>query len=788
MDMDNLRQRKPRVGDADAQFPLNADDELKDAVPRIVYRPAKPADGTNIYIAVLLTILALVVRLYKITNPAEVVFDEVHFGGFASKYINGKFFMDVHPPLGKLLIAASGVFAGFDGSFDFKGIGSDYLGPKVPYVAMRFFPGLFGVLLVPIAFLTMKNLGYSKPSAILAALLVTFENGLVTQSRLILLDSFLVFFTGLTAMMWSEFLTYQDDPFSLGWFNSLALTGVALGLTLSVKWVGLFLVALIGLSTIQNLWKLLGDTRNSLTTIARHFIVRAICLIVIPMAVYMAMFQVHFWALPNSGSGSSFMSPEFQATLKGNEIAATIKQVGYGSKVYFRHEATNGGYLHSHKSTYPGGSKQQQMTCYPFRGFIDEFLADENSGFTLLPPLEVINGTIIETNVTEFKRIKHGDIIRLEHAVTNKRLHSHDIRAPVTDNENHYEASGYGAAGFTGDTNDHWRIEQLEFDYKNPWIDAIHTPIRLVHVNLGCKLFSHSVKLPEWGFGQQEVTCAKNGKKRLTTWRIEYNENPWLDAKAEKVNYQRPSFLKKFIEIHQTMWRINAGLTSSHPFDSRPDSWPTLKRGISFWTSKKGGGQIYLIGNPVIWYSATLSLLVYVAFEAVSAALVKRGIKVTTTGYIAQASQGGWFLFLGWFLHYIPFFLMARQLFLHHYFPALYFSILLFCAIFDTATRRLGTATQSLAALFVAAAAVWMFYEFSPLTYGTVMTKEHCKRLKWRSRWDFDCNRIGRKVKSSVSQVVSGVTGGAHGGGASPVAEAVPAGGAVAPVENPDET
>jgi dolichyl-phosphate-mannose-protein mannosyltransferase len=47
----------------------------------------------------------------------------VHFGGFASKYIRQVFFMDVHPPLAKLLITLSAKIGGFDGNFAFKDIG-----------------------------------------------------------------------------------------------------------------------------------------------------------------------------------------------------------------------------------------------------------------------------------------------------------------------------------------------------------------------------------------------------------------------------------------------------------------------------------------------------------------------------------------------------------------------------------------------------------------------------------------------------------------------------------------
>jgi dolichyl-phosphate-mannose--protein O-mannosyl transferase len=96
------------------------------------------------------------------------------FGGFASKYIKGRFFMDVHPPLAKLLITLAGWLAGFDGEFDFKDIGKDYLEPGVPYVAMRMLPAICGILLVPTMFLTLKAAGCRTMTAVMGSCLIVF--------------------------------------------------------------------------------------------------------------------------------------------------------------------------------------------------------------------------------------------------------------------------------------------------------------------------------------------------------------------------------------------------------------------------------------------------------------------------------------------------------------------------------------------------------------------------------------------------------------------------------------
>lgn len=92
------------------------------------------------------------------------------------------------------------------------------------------------------------------------------ENGLLTQARLILLDSPLVCATAFTALAFSCFTNQHEQgptkAFSAVWWFWLVTTGLGLGVTVSIKWVGLFTIAWVGVLTVLQLWVLLGDTRT----------------------------------------------------------------------------------------------------------------------------------------------------------------------------------------------------------------------------------------------------------------------------------------------------------------------------------------------------------------------------------------------------------------------------------------------------------------------------------------------------------------------------------------------
>lgn len=120
---------------------------------------------------------------------------------------------------------------------------------------------MFGIFIVPMAYWTAKELNLSRPAVWLVSLMVLCENSYTTISRFILLDSMLLCGTVATVLCWAKFHGQRKNPFEPEWFLWLFLTGLSIGCVTSVKLVGLFVTAMVGLYTVEDLWNKFGDLK-----------------------------------------------------------------------------------------------------------------------------------------------------------------------------------------------------------------------------------------------------------------------------------------------------------------------------------------------------------------------------------------------------------------------------------------------------------------------------------------------------------------------------------------------
>jgi dolichyl-phosphate-mannose-protein mannosyltransferase len=73
-----------------------------------------------------------------------------------------------------------------------------------------------------------------------------------------------------------------------------------LGCAFSVKFVGLFVILLVGANTVEQLWDILGDLSRPISYTFKHFVARALCLIAIPTVLYVLFFYIHLKVLYKS--------------------------------------------------------------------------------------------------------------------------------------------------------------------------------------------------------------------------------------------------------------------------------------------------------------------------------------------------------------------------------------------------------------------------------------------------------------------------------------------------------
>lgn len=694
-------------------------------------------------------VIAFISRFWHLEEPHRVVFDEVHFGKFASHYIKGTTFFDVHPPLGKLLFALIAYLNGYNGDFSFETIGLEY--PRtVPYVYMRGLSALCGFLLVPCVYQIIIELGFKSSTAIVAALLVVCDNGLVIQSRVIMLDSLVILLTTFSLLSFLKFVHLGHRySWSYQWCFWLLCTGISLGALIGVKYTGLLGMTLIGLLTIADLWQLLGNKLLPLIELLLHLLVRLLVLLGLPFLMNLSFFFIHF-TLTTTSSSTVLTATDPQVKLPMDDNSTMIR---YGSTFMLYNKEQNC-WLHSHGNQYPlkypdgrGSSYQQQVTCYEYR--------DENNYWTIRWPA---SPNAVELG-TYRGPVHNNDVVEFIHVGTQRLLNSHDVAGPITPQNQ--EVAGYINHSSKFVPYLHWKLEVIDSigDYPIYWSND-NVKLKVTHVQSNQALAVTGERLPEWAYNQLEVITNRVTEGTHARWEIDDLRAPNItnlseddisdgralhpppppimndDSDSVNVFWRIMAFFESYADLQARMFNAHGSL-SEHTFSSRPLEWVWLTKTLPYWLDDHTNAQITLLGNPLLWWIGNYIIIMYPLMMCCY--LVRR------QRLIFDLPQGEWqqwwistaILLAGWLLHVAPYMGISRVLFLHHYLPAIPFLCMFTAAMLEHVCYYCSYKRISLLLhITIVTVVLYGFIMFFPFAYGyPALSNEQVLSRQWQPLW-----------------------------------------------------
>jgi dolichyl-phosphate-mannose-protein mannosyltransferase len=209
---------------------------------------------------------------------------------------------------------------------------------------------------------------------------------------------------------------------------------------------------------------------------------------------------------------------------------------------------------------------------------------------------------------------------------------------------------------------------------------------------------------------------------------------PAADAGA----YKSP-FLRDFIHLNVAMSTSNNALVPDP--DKQDDlasqfwQWPILNVGLRMCSWEDHITKYFLLGNPLVYWGSTLSLALTPMIVLWYLIRWQRGYTELSQADIDQIQYSGIYPVIGWFFHYLPFVIMSRVTYVHHYYPALYFAILTagFCVNWFTQTLNSKLRWGIYSILY--ATTIGLFILFAPIVFGMQGSNRQWDYLKWFSTW-----------------------------------------------------
>ncbi len=291
----------------------------------------------------LVTFLSYFTYFHAYWQPPHVFWDENYHIASAQKYLHGVYFMEQHPPLGKMLVAAGEVLlnasksdtekclaqpeaaravclrtlrgatqcAGRQGA-DFESclraadpgdnrfLGTDY-GTQfegMSFAGYRFFSSLLAWLTAPLLYLIFLRITKNPLHAFLLSFLYVFDNALIVHSRGAMLEGILMFFSVAFILLFFRLLEEQREK-TFRWL-SLGF-GALFGLILTTKVLGLIFILLFPALCLAKLetWK---DRQRFILTGFIAFVSLvlyvAVVMLIPPQAAGIAGFFRYFLSMP----------------------------------------------------------------------------------------------------------------------------------------------------------------------------------------------------------------------------------------------------------------------------------------------------------------------------------------------------------------------------------------------------------------------------------------------------------------------------------------------------------
>ena len=198
----------------------------------------------------------------KISYMNSSYFDEIYFARTAYEYTQGmETYEWTHPPLGKLIQAIPIYISNYLSPFNYRLMGN-----------------ISGILMIAVMYVFAKELFKKRKYAIFASLLMAFDTFHFAQTRMGTVDSHLILFILLASYFMVKY-TKNNKTFCL------LLSGIFFGLSVSVKWTGLYGGIALAIIFFTHLVK------NKKLNI-KNLIKGTLFFVVIPLFIYSSLYLI----------------------------------------------------------------------------------------------------------------------------------------------------------------------------------------------------------------------------------------------------------------------------------------------------------------------------------------------------------------------------------------------------------------------------------------------------------------------------------------------------------------